>query len=297
MQPISNHQPIVMNKHDTICTRQSVLKSRCSRSCFKLASAGFTLVEVITVMVILGIVAAIGSHFVVSTIDSYDEMQQRTKLVAKGRLVIEQMTRQLREALPNGLRVSSSGDCVEFLPMLVGANYEDLLPDASNSVAATTSITTIPFSFSPSSGTMHVVVAALNDGEIYSTGSPNSRVTSGSFSALASYSSIPLGAAHTFLRNSISRRVYITEDPKRFCVSGTDLVMYFGYGLNTGTLGDTDPGGSSAIMAQDIAASGSAFSLSSGSVDRNAILAISLQFNQGRNQVVLEQQVMVRNVP
>lgn len=84
---------------------------------------GFTLVELIAVIVILGIVSALGSGFLISISDSYHKAQMRAKLIAKGRVVTEQISRQLRIAVPNSLRVSASGNCVEFFPSVAGANY------------------------------------------------------------------------------------------------------------------------------------------------------------------------------
>ena len=259
-------------------------------------SQGFTLIEMIAVLVILGIVAAIGSSFVVSTIDSYNEVQERVKLIAKGRTVIEQMTRQLRQALPNAVRVSASGSCIEFMPLLGGANYTGLIPDTNNTVNATTSIPTLPFVLA--SGTpAHVIVAALSQDEVYSTGTPNSRVNAGTFSGSSPYSSIPLATSHRFERSSVSNRAYVAASPRRFCVTSSSVFRYSDYTFDTGTLGDGNPGGTSTLMAQNVVAGGTAFVISSGSEDRGMAVDISLLFVEGGNQVALSQQVLVRNVP
>ena len=50
---------------------------------------GFTLIELIAVIVILAILASIGSHFVITTIESYHDVEQRSKLINRGRLVVE----------------------------------------------------------------------------------------------------------------------------------------------------------------------------------------------------------------
>src|SRR5687768_10975121 len=109
---------------------------------------GFTLVEMIFVVVILGIITSIGSSFVVSAVDSYRTAQVRNQLVQRGRLTLEQMSRELRMAIPNSVRVSASGLCAEFLPLVTAANYQSTLPDADNNRAPVSQISTGNFAFS-----------------------------------------------------------------------------------------------------------------------------------------------------
>ncbi|MFT5082918.1 MAG: MSHA biogenesis protein MshO [Lentisphaeria bacterium] len=261
-----------------------------------LTTKGFTLIELITVMVILGVVAAIGSRFVVTTIDSYASVQERSKLINKGRLVIEQMTRQLRIALPNSVRVSASGNCVEFLPIVAGASYLTDVSDTENLAPLTSNIATAPFSLGVGSA-QHVVIGALAENEIFTTGSPGSRVAIGALGAGPHYSAAPLASSHRFDRNSITKRVFITDNPLRFCVVGLNVVRYSAYGLLTSPLDDLDPGGAIDLMAEGVSSATVAFTLSLGSEDVNAAIDINMQFSQGSNQVNLKQQVLVRNVP
>ncbi len=261
-------------------------------------SQGFTLVEVITVIVILSIVVVIGSHFVVSTMTAYRDVEQRAKLITKGRVVIEQMTRQFRGALPNSFRVSISGNCIEFIPIVAGANYVGELPDTVNGAPLVTSIATSPFSLGLGTPS-HAVVGGSSPTIIYITGSPAARVSINALSGSAPYSSLSLNSpGHRFVVNSINQRVFITADPKRFCLSGGDLVEHSGYGLDTGAMNDGVPtGAATAIMGKTIATNTVAFALSSGSEDRNAVVLVSLEFTQGDSKVVLNHQVLVRNVP
>ncbi len=260
------------------------------------SSCGFTLVELITVIVILGIVAGIGSKFLVSTVNSYDAVQKRSKLVNRGRVAVEQITRQVRIALPNSVRVSGTGNCVEFMPLVAGATYLGDLPDSDNGAPTVSTVLTAPFSLGLGS-VNHVSVGALTDGDIYASGSPNGRVSAAALGAGPPYTAVNFASAHRFLRNSVNQRIFLADNPKRFCLIGTTLFEYSNYGFSTAALTDLDPGGSSSVMAEDVGTGGQAFTVTAGSENLNTSLNLSLSFTAGSNQILLTQQILVRNVP
>lgn len=256
---------------------------------------GFTLVEMIFVVVILGIITSIGSSFVVSAVDSYRTAQVRNQLVQRGRLTLEQMSRELRMAIPNSVRISASGLCAEFLPLVTAANYQSTLPDADNNRAPVSQISTGNFAFSPAFAE-HLVVAPFSPADIYTNASPAARVGLGSVGS-PPFTSIPLAGNHVFLRNSLNRRLFIAADPVRFCVSGGNLWRYSNYGFSTSALGDGSPGGAGDLMAHAVVANGAAFELSPGSQDRNMAVRMRLVFSNGTTSLELNHQVLVRNVP
>lgn len=259
------------------------------------AQKGFTLVELVSVIVILALLSAVGSGFFVRAVDGYRTTQLRSDLMQRGRLVLEQMARQLRQAVPNSVRLNASGSCIEFMPVVAVASYLGQLPDTQNGMASASSVAVFPYDVNLGE-IKHVIVAPFNPIEVYANGLPAARVGFGG-SAGNPVSAISFIAAHRFMRNSLSNRLFLAGDPQRFCIVGTQLLQYSGYSLLTSALDDADPGGNSAIMATDVAALGSAFQLSPGSEDRNSSVQINLQFSAGRNSIRLNHQVLIRNVP
>ena len=258
-------------------------------------ASGFTLIELVTVLVLLGIMSALGSQFIVTTVDSYRDSQNRSRLLAKSRTSVEQMTRYIRSAVPNSLRISPSGNCVEFLPAVGGAFYSGEVPDMQNGAALISSVATSPATISLGSAD-HLLIGAMSSAEIYANTSPASRVDVSATSGTP-VTSVTFSLPHRFVRNSINSRVFLAADPIRFCVVAGSIILYEGYGLLTSTLSDVSPGGDSVIMATDVSADGTAFVLSPGTEDRNTLLQLALTFIEGSSRVTFNQQILVRNVP
>jgi len=256
---------------------------------------GFTLVEMIFVIVILGIVTSIGASFVVSAVDSYRTAEIRNKLIHRGRLSIEQITREARRAAPNSIRISASGNCFESLPVVGNSNYQGSLPDQNNSVSAVSAISTGSFTLDLGSA-QQVIVGAISASEIYTSSTTASRVAVASLGS-SPYTSVPLGSSHRFNRNSPNRRIFITDNPIRYCLNGGHLYRYSAYGFLTTSLTDADPGGVSDLVSHNVTTNSIAFQLSTGAEDRNVSVLMDLVFSNEGISVDLNHQVLVRNVP
>ncbi len=258
-------------------------------------ACGFTLLEVVFVIVILGVVSSIGAGFLVSSVDAYRDAQSRSVLVQRARLTLEQIALQIRSAVPNSVRVSSTGNCVEFLPVVVASNYQTSLPDVANNKSLISSINTGTFTLGLGQP-QFVVVAPMSPNEVYSTALPGVTVSVGALSSSPA-SSIPLASNHRFLRNSKSQRVYVADYPKRICLVGSELHRYSQYGFLTSALTDGEPGGDSDLMAHNVAANGRLFTLSPGSENRNASLLINVAFSSANDTLNMTHEVLIRNVP
>lgn len=88
---------------------------------------GFTLVEMVIAIVLLGIVAAITVTFIVRPVEGYRDLARRTALVDAAESALRRMQRDIRTALPNSVRVTNtaSGFALELIPVIDGGRYSD----------------------------------------------------------------------------------------------------------------------------------------------------------------------------
>ena len=250
------------------------------------SNTGFTLIEMITVIVVLSVISALGFGFVRSTLESYNTTIDRGKLIAKGRLALERMSRQLRAAVPNSVRVV--GDCVEFLPIAGGGNYVGSVPDAANGVAASASITTATHSVDFGAAS-YVVLGALNSAEIYGAAPASLERLSSRTST-----SLTLTAAKQWQRNSLNKRFFLADQPQAFCVNSGNLRFHQNYSGGS-YLTAAIPSSGGDIVVDGIG--GHSFNVSDGTQDRNTTLTIAMTFTGGGETVALNQEVYIRNVP
>jgi len=88
-------------------------------------TAGFTLIEAIVAITITGILAGIVTVFISKPIQGYLDSVRRAELTDQADLALRRITRDVRLALPNSLRVTTVGvtTYVEFIMTRAGGRY------------------------------------------------------------------------------------------------------------------------------------------------------------------------------
>jgi MSHA biogenesis protein MshO len=169
---------------------------------------GFTLIELITVMVILGVISSFSTYFVVGSMRSFVAVGQKNSLLAEGLLATEYMVRRIRNALPYSVRLANDNTCLEFMPIVASGLYLNLLPTVINGAFATGSITPIAVSpFTVSGGNAdYLAIAANNTSELYG-------LFPASIAAIYTVgaNTITLVDDKQWMRDSLTQRFYIVE--------------------------------------------------------------------------------------
>ena len=90
---------------------------------------GFTLIEMIVAIVLLGIISAVVAVFIRSPVMGYIDTVKRAELTDTADYTLRRIAREVRLALPNSLRVTDSGGVtyIEFILTSGGGRYRDLL--------------------------------------------------------------------------------------------------------------------------------------------------------------------------
>jgi MSHA biogenesis protein MshO len=89
------------------------------------AQQGFSLIEAIVVMVILGIIAATVAVFIPKPVEGYLSTASRSKIADIADTALRRIGRDVRLALPNTVRVDASGLFLELIPIKAGGRYRD----------------------------------------------------------------------------------------------------------------------------------------------------------------------------
>jgi MSHA biogenesis protein MshO len=84
---------------------------------------GFTLVEAIVSIVLLGVLGAIVAVFIRAPIQGYADSVARAEVSDQADLALRRVARDLRLALPNSIRLRNNGTAIEFLLTKAGGRY------------------------------------------------------------------------------------------------------------------------------------------------------------------------------
>lgn len=89
------------------------------------AGRGFTLVELVVVIAITGLVAAMIAVVILRPVQGYDAQVRRAELVDAAESALRRIARDIRAALPNSVRVDATGRVIEMLNTIDGARYRE----------------------------------------------------------------------------------------------------------------------------------------------------------------------------
>ncbi len=277
------------------------------------AARAFTLVEMITVLLLLSILMIGTVRYITDSAEGYAIAVRSSDLAAHGRLAVERLQRELRNALPGSVRTDVP-QCIEFLPVIAASQYLDV-PDADGAsaaldfpaagggpAAAQFSVVTPPVDVS---GAAYVAVYPVSTAQVYSV---SASASLNAFSSVAPnggstrISDVTMADSHRFPHASPTRRVYFTGSPVSWCVlttafgaSAGQLRRYAGYGFN---VVQAQPAlASSTVVSEGIDTTNPVFTYHAGAPERSAIVQVSMQVARAGQSLTLSHEVQIRNAP
>lgn len=289
-------------------------------------SKGFTLIELVMVIVLIGALASISSIFIINPVQGFMDVQRRSELVDIAETALQRMAREIHDAAPNSVRLSNNGTqfAIEFLSTLTGGRYRALQATGGPSNRLNFNVNSDTFDILgglPGFAQVDVSggvgqAACLNNTVdcllIYNTGTSASDFNAYDGDNIAAISAVS-NASLTFNNSDIpgwrfpaaspNGRFFVVDTPVSFvCDVGTgELLMYQGYNISAAqALIPAGFGMAGAVLADQVSNCGvNTFLYNAGAGQRYGLVVIRLTLTATgtTESVSLLQQVHVMNAP
>lgn len=290
-------------------------------------AGGFTIIELIVVIVIAGILASMIGSFILRPIQGSVQLSKRAGLVDQADLSLRRMARDIRKALPNSVRVSANGDAIEFLAVADAATYRstrgnniplggsgnhnsaadqdwlDFSGDSRFNILGSFKALVAGYGSNLPSGT-RLAIYSTDPGETYADAAANgaSGVITPADTAIEllrddDEDQLALSSPFTFRYSSPAQRVYVVDGPVSYICSGGQLYRYAGYAVQAVQPTAADLSGG-VLLADKIASCDGVFRYAPGTPARAALATLRLRLADGdAGRVELLRQVHVENAP
>lgn len=230
---------------------------------------GFTLIELVIVIVLLSALSIMTSSYISTGVDIYSDVAERDGSLNSVRFVMERLRREVANALPNSA-FSTTGQCLTFTPILASSIYGSDFPISPSSRNSGT-IAPIPFDISAAKA----VVYLLSSNEL----------TSNKVQAINDYSAgqtaLTFPSSISFPWSSPARRVYIVKDTVTYCFRSNNLYRTV----------NSEP---ETLMGEEIEGR---FQVSDATLQRNGLVLTTYIMTFDGQSVPVEQTLPINNVP
>lgn len=282
--------------------------------------AGFTIIEMVITIVIGGIIATMIAQFITRPMEGYVAQSRRAELVDIAETALGHITREIRQALPNSLRIACSNQCLEILHTIDGGRYRVSSPgnklkftgsDNSFDSLGPLSERTLIINNIGSTGvdcfsaTPHRwCVSIFNTGNITANAYNSDNMVPVTSLATASdgisdeigFDDTAFFTGNNFPHESPNQRFYIVDKAISYlCSIGSGVIIRYADYAISAIQPTTDPGGVSGIIANKVTACN--FSYQSGAATRGGLLTVSITVSDSGEAITLLQQVHIVNQP
>ncbi len=278
---------------------------------------GFSLLELITVVVLLGILASGAGLLITRPIEAYNDQLRRQQLVDQAEMALRQLARDVRRALPNSVRVGGGGTALEMVNTVDGARYRDENQSGLGTIDEVLDFTSADTQFnflgrlnglSTLFANHRLVIYNTVPTNIYTdavAGDPFGVITpigSLTLSSSAIYSDedhIVMNPAFRFTQQSPGQRAFIVDGPISYiCDTATRrLIRYDNYSYQVGQPTVAPAGATSGPVATQLSACNIRYQ--AGTAQRGGIVTIEITIDDvvSTESLTLLHQVHVVNVP
>jgi MSHA biogenesis protein MshO len=269
---------------------------------------GFTLVELIVVIAITAIIGAMVAIFIRRPVEGYADAARRASLTDEADTALRRMTRDLRLALPNSVRVDGTGQFVEYIETTGGGRYraEAGTGGSGNNILDFTTTDTDGFDVLgpvPTLATGNQIVVY----NLYNTGTVSNAYVGDNRAALSSIAAPPIAiASKLFPEASPAKRFHVVSGPVTYGCTGGRLLRYSGYAYSTVQAAPPAGATTTAILAANVDTTSTdkcQFVYTAGALsERTATISIVLPIvstpaGGGLERVRMFQQAQVSNAP
>lgn len=278
---------------------------------------GVTLIELVITIAVGSIVVAFMAMFIVMPMNAYSAQTRRATLVDAADGALRYMARDVRSALPNSVRVTSSGSvtALELLATIDGARYQANGPlgntaltldftAADGAFATTVPFTQLALPWSSSSAYLVIYNVGVPGASAYQMANvitPAGTTISIAAGSAANQNLVTLNPAFQFKFGSPSNRVYLVSGPVSYLcdTSAGTLTRYSGYSIS-----NTQPVSAATLLAAGATAgviaagvSSCQFTFNAGTAQRNALATVEIQISNSGESVQLLHEAQVVNEP